>query len=63
MVEVILEAVEFVIDQLESFNAAGGTFVLSQRDVPFDAASRILERFAKQRHVLASTFQVVKRGV
>jgi phosphatidylserine/phosphatidylglycerophosphate/cardiolipin synthase-like enzyme len=35
---------------LKGFDAAGGTFILSQGDVPLDASLRILERFGIKVH-------------
>jgi hypothetical protein len=63
VVEVILQAVELVVHELQRFNASGGAFVLRQSHVPLDSTTRLLQRFAKQRHVLPGTFQVVKRSV
>jgi hypothetical protein len=42
VVEVILQAVQFVIDELQRFDASGGSFILRQRHVPLDPATSLL---------------------
>jgi len=54
---------EVEMNELQGFEAAGGTFGSGQRDVGFDLGQGFANGFCEERDVLVRTFDVIERSL